>query len=352
MTLFGKSSINRPGALALAVSVVVLASCGDGPEEEEITPVIKPIKLTETNPGAEPQCQCENSTGVYIENISDKTRRATWRINTRDTLSGEILDTISGEGILNAGQKEFIGCTIHAPETSCRFQARYRLGQVYTTRSATGAQAAIFGSVMTPSISSCVAWCSGTGNANDPFAGHCLPLGSRYYKGIAPIREMVVASQAGDGIVAKEDVLDRYGLTPADDKCDRGDIVTDNGRIINEGQLDYCDIESASLPERVLSALGMDGLLDDPLKMVSTLPRRLEAVPMTSMSLANGSASDVAVFDSSETAPFIRFEGADGENLTELFGGDILATARIEVPNRPKQTIVATTNGCIAIDEP
>ena len=126
MTLFGKSSINRPGALALAVSVVVLASCGDGPEEEEITPVIKPIKLTETNPGAEPQCQCENSTGVYIENISDKTRRATWRINTRDTLSGEILDTISGEGILNAGQKEFIGCTIHAPETSCRFQARYR----------------------------------------------------------------------------------------------------------------------------------------------------------------------------------------------------------------------------------
>ena len=52
------------------------------------------------------------------------------------------------------------------------------------------------------------------------------------------------------------------------------------------------------------------------------------------------------------TAPYIVFNSAGGAQLTEEFGGDIIASARISVAGMPNQTVFATTNGCIAVDEP
>lgn len=332
--------------------IFLTSTCGSPPDKPTFPPIERPIVLEHTNPGEESRCACETSQGVYLRNVSDTTRLAHWYNNTKDTLSGELLEPIGGSGTIAPEQRQFVGCTIHAPATQCRFQAIYRLGQVYTPRASFGEEAAVFGPTVAPSIASCVAWCSPEAGSMDPFSGQCLPLGPRMHKAIAPLRELVSAAKEGDGIVQREAYLARYGLEPSDDQCRRGDIVIEAGRVTNEGEREYCELKSASVPRRVFEALGIDDLLGNELGLTTILPMRLEAIAAGNMSLFGATVSDVAIFDLNDAAPVLRFSGVDSENLTAMFGGSVLATARTQVNGGDARTIIATTNGCIAVDEP
>jgi hypothetical protein len=99
----------------------------------------------------------------------------------------------------------------------------------------------------------------------------------------------------------------------------------------------------------MLQALGLEEHPASPTKMVTSLPGRVEATKGGNLKAL--SATEVTIFEKSLVAPTIVFDGASGDSLTNLFGGPVLASARIAIPSLPKQTVVATGNGCIAVDE-
>src|SRR5262249_33934113 len=198
-----------------------------------------------------------------------------------------------------------------------------------------------------PSIATCTAWCT---DPNNPNSGDCLALGVRYYKGIAPISEMVSQAHSGNGTVTKSDLIKRYGVTPDYDKCDRGDITTQNGKFVNEGKTEACLIPSEDLPKNLTDALALPPAPATPLKLFTVLPSRVEAT--LGADVASLNATRTTIFENNPTAPYLVFDGAGGSQLTKAFGGVVLGSAHIESPNLPKRTIVATSNGCLAVDEP
>lgn len=207
--------------------------------------------------------------------------------------------------------------------------------------------AAVYGAVDSPSISSCEAACS---NPNDSSLA-CLPLGVRYYQAVAPLGQMVEAAQKAQGSVSKADVMKRYNLQASDDKCQRGDIKTADGKVVNEGISEACVISSADLPTRMLKALKIDSLQGNkPLTMDTVLPRQVVGEPAPNIRALG--ATDVLVFKSRTSAPLITFEGAGGAALTHDFGGPVLGSAEVNRSGGKSQAILATENGCISVDKP
>ncbi|TBB03871.1 prolipoprotein diacylglyceryl transferase [Rhizobium ruizarguesonis] len=333
-------------ATGAAMSLPLMGCSGGAsvPNEEEA----KPVSIVLSNPDADARCGCKGSQAASLVNTSNSARDVSWEISTRDTSSGKYLTPIDGNIRMNKGAApHFLGCTIHDPSTNCRFQASYNLTN-YTAVSITSPDdAPIYGLSNSPSLQACVSWCSDPQNPN---YNKCLPLGVRYYKGIAPLKAMVESAPANGGTVRKADILAKYGATEAMDVCKRGDITTVDGRLTNEGGENNCQIPSEELPTAVYEKLGLTPNANDPLKMITVLPKRVEAVIGPSIKLLN--APSTTIFDNAETAPFIVFNSAGGKQLTQSHGGVVISSASISVPGLPKQTVLATSNGCIAVDEP
>lgn len=308
---------------------------------------VYPLSIQLTNPGGDPaKCPCENSRGAYILNSSSAAYRGSWTIRIKDRISGEYFPDATGNDLIQPGttNRYFIGCTIYSPNLFCRFSGEHSLNRWGKETVTPADKVALYGSTSSPSIATCVNRCS------DP-NGECLRLGVRFYKGIAPLSEMITQADVSGGSVAKKEILARYGVTEDFDQCKRGDITRENDKYINEGNSPgkLCTIPSEDLPSNVLAALGLPNNPSSPTKMFTVLPGRIEAV--RGAAIRSLSASEVTIFDQSLQAPFLTFDGASGKEFTAGFGGPVLASARIAISGLPKQTVVATANGCIAVDE-
>ncbi|TWB45563.1 prolipoprotein diacylglyceryltransferase [Rhizobium sp. ERR 922] len=324
--------------------------CGDAPAPHQGE--INPISITKTNPSAEPRCPCENSIGAYLSNGSDSQYSVTFSVNTRDTLSGKILDPQTGTIPVPAKSgttpgTAFMGCTVFAPATSCRFQSEYQIAGYSKIRVNTTSSASIYGAVTSPSLASCVSWCT---DSNNPNSNSCLPLGVRYYVGVAPLKKLLDGSTTQGGVVKKADILHTYGIGEEKDNCGRGDVYSKGDLITNEGKTADCSIKSAELPQNIYDKFGIARNEDDPLQMVTGLPKTVEARRKPDISFLG--TSEAVVFENMEKAPQISFNSAGGEKLTKEYGGTVSSSASVVVPGIGKQTIIATSNGCIAVDQP
>jgi hypothetical protein len=163
--------------------------------------------------------------------------------------------------------------------------------------------------------------------------------------------QMVEAAQKTGGTISKAEIMKRYNLQASDDKCQRGDIKTAGGKIVNDGSTEKCVISSADLPTRMLRPLNLDTLEGtNPLKMDTELPRHVAAESEPDIRTLN--AGNVLVFRSMAWAPHITFEGAGGDKLNHDFGGAVVGSAEIKPAAGKAQMIIATENGCISVDEP
>ncbi|MGJ8597567.1 hypothetical protein [Sulfitobacter sp.] len=351
---FGFGSFSKSLVSLLSITAVVVVACDLPKEVEPPAPPEKPIVREFSNPGADTACPCETSRGVYLRNRSDTARSVSYSIFPRDTISGEQVNPQSSQiNISEAGtanDRQFVGCTIYAPDTSCRFDAQYRVGPVSTPRATPVALKSLLGPQSAPSLATCMAWCDPNGSDIDPNSGSCLTLGKRFHKAIAPMNELL--SQAQPGIpIPQKDVMAAYGLNSSDDTCKRGPTETVGETIRNTGVENSCEIRSADLPESVLRVLGFTQKDLDPLNMTSRIPQELEATGVATQKMMGRGLRDVYDFPFYDTAPSLRFGGVDGEFLTKLYGGNVLASATVDTPGIGLQTIIATVNGCISVDQ-
>lgn len=338
---------------ALLVLCLPLASCYSAHNSDvpNYTPPPITFNLGSPSPGGSPECQCTNSQSVTAVNSDSRTQQFQYTIQVRDTSSGKWLKPVDSSKVLPGGQSTFMGCTIYDPATSCRFQAIYQLGAISVVTQNSGREAAIFGPFSAPSISSCATWCS---DATNPKANSCLHLGVRYYQAVAPITKLVAAAQGDSGTIKKADLLKAYNIKESDDSCHRGDVSITKGLMTNDGDSEACMLKSADLPKELLHSLGIAADPREPTSMIATLPRKVEAVGGAEGGgdLHNFVGNSVITFPRLETTPVITFAGAGGAKLTSGFGGTVIGASRIAPQDQPKQTVIATSNACMSVDEP
>ncbi|MER9865460.1 prolipoprotein diacylglyceryl transferase [Mesorhizobium sp. M0185] len=306
------------------------------------------ISLSNGAPGGDSRCQCANAAGKYaVNSCSDRSFYLTYSATFRNRTNGSTSTSPGSTSVPPSSNNTFIGCTIGTPAaspTNCDFDVDYNRTSVSALRTTPSALVGVFGAVAPPSIATCMAWCS---DSNNPNAGACLPLGSRYYSLAAPLANLI---DRNNGNVAKADVLREYSLADDFDKCGRGDITSKDDKLVNEGVTESCEIRSASVPTAVLRALNIVPDSKLPLSATAYIPKRLEATRMQSVAgLSN--AENIITFQM-DNAPNLIFEGAGGDVYTKEFGGTILAGAKAVLPNGDKVAIIATSNGCISIAEP
>lgn len=330
-----------------------LIGCSGGPQNAvPNVPSAFPGHINLTNPNSDSNCTCANSQGAYASQTSGQSYHLYWEILAEDTSSGQVLAPAYGDQIIGPTQNLFLGCTIYAPTDTptCRFQANYTLLHTTAVMTSSNPNSAIYGVVDSPSIKSCISWCT---NQNDPNSGRCLPLGTRFFNGIAPIASMISTLPSGGGTIKKADVLNAYGKSASDDKCNRGDVTVQNGIVTNDGSTEACTISSEDLPPATSDRLRKLGVpIDSPssTKQYTVLPQHLEAT--IGPAVPSLSASSTLIFNNDSNAAYTTFDGPVGSQLTSLYGGPVQAAARVSVSGFPNRTIVATGNGCIAVDEP
>jgi hypothetical protein len=343
-----KIGYRRRVALATLIASTLLSGCSKQAQPDWSTPV-DPIGYTLSNPNSDARCTCTNSQAAFAVNNGDNAREVRWTVSTRDTLSNVNLKPIYGKTTINAKQSAFLGCTVHAPDTSCRFQAQYGKGSALRLRETPSDLAAAYGSYMVPSIAACTASCS---DPDGPHSNACLALNPSQYAAMVPLRDMIAAAQAGNSTVRKADLMKRYNLTEADDKCGRGDIVVTDGTIVNEGSLlpqgQVCAVGGQTPTARLMKVFGLSAMAG--LSTTSYLPRRIAGTSVPAMKAIN--ADQAVVFKNSAEAPSLGFDGPGGDQLNRDFGGAVVGTAQVRRPGAKPQIIVATSNGCLSVEEP
>jgi prolipoprotein diacylglyceryltransferase len=359
----------RPGvpsiflkALPAYAFYVLLTGCGTAPKPSIPNAPVVYTDIIFTNPSADPSCACGNSRGAYATNTDTIPHQFAWTVYATDTSSGQFVRPQPGSRPLPARNTDgtpsstFLGCTIYEPTSAptCKFNATY----VKTSAPSPSfiqpkaGIAAIYGIATTPSLSSCKTWCAAP---ESPTSGPCLPLGVRYYPVVAPLTTLLDRVDANGGIVKKDDLLKDYHKMPADDKCNRNDIVTQHGKLVNEGAgspTEYCQVTSQDLDPIVLRALNRRGYVTSQTSMTMNgfIPHRIEATPLPQ--IAGFTSGRIVQFETESTAPIIKFSGTDGDVLSRAFGGVVMASTRVPLNSGKSQVIVATTNGCISVEEP
>lgn len=331
--------------------MLILNGCQSG-KLESIPNLTVPPQVVYTSPREEPRCGCDDSRGAYATNTNSFPQQMLYIITTKDNSSDVTLPidpaiqaTIPA-GTPSAPGKYFLGCTVHAPSTSCRFHASHKIISYSKLVFNRGLDALKYGTVDAPSIASCQAWCS---NPSHPQSGACLTLGARLYRSVEPVIKAVTTAQSSGGVVKREKVLELFRLSSADDKCERGDITTSDGKIVNEGKTEACMIRSQELPRPRPGQTDILSAAPNTMQMVTSIQKRLEATPRGFIKELN--SDDTVEYEQSDSAPIITFEGPGGARQTAAFGGHMLGSGRIISPDGVKQTVIATENGCIALDE-
>lgn len=298
----------------------------------------------------EAQCPCQNAAGVYAYNPRKQQVEIQYTIYEKDLTSGLSTAKPYNRHLLPAAttagpSKTYVGCNQHAPATSCRFRANYVLDSFNNANLAFKAGLKGLPVGMNQGAET-VAICRQICSTNSP---ECLQLGARYFKGIAPITRFA-QNAPQTGTIPQKEVMNSYGLPASKDECKRGDITIQNGAFVNNGKVKTCVVRNEDLPVAVARKLGLLGVGSDPLGMMTSIPQHLQGRRESTLKISG--VDRIVVFDRNREAPLIAFDGAGGPQLSRRYGGAMLGTAKITIAGRPDQTVLATTNGCIAIDEP
>jgi prolipoprotein diacylglyceryltransferase len=341
---------------------VSLAACGTAPKPTIPNAPIVYTDIVYTNPSADPSCTCRNSRGAYATNADSISHEFAWTVYATDTSSGQVVRPQPGSRPLPARNADgtpsstFLGCTIYEPTSAptCKFNATYVKTSAPSPsfiKPRVGIDA-IYGIAMIPSLSSCKTWCEAP---DSPTSGPCLPLGVRYYPVVAPLTTLLDRADANGGTVKKNDLLKDYQKTPADDKCNRSDIVTQYGKLVNEGggaPTEFCKVASQDLDPTIIRALNKRGYVNaqSSMTMIGFIPHRVEATPL--QQIKGFTSGRIVQFEAEATAPIIKFEGTGGDALTNAFGGVVMASTRVPLSTGKSHVIAATTNGCISVEEP
>lgn len=343
-------------------SSLVLIGCNSVPKPQLPNPPPVYTSVEYTNPNSDAQCGCRNSRGAYAKNTATTEQSFSWTVYAKDTSSGQNINPQPGTQLLPKRNPDgtpsatFLGCTIYEPSSAptCKFAATYIKTSSPTPKliQPGGSITAIFGTT-TPSISSCKAWCAAP---NDPTSGPCLPLGVRYFPVVAPLTTLLDRVETNGGLLKKDELLRDYQKTSADDKCSRRDVELQSGHLVNEGTgspTEFCKVASKDLDVQVTQSLKAKGYPisgTSSMAMNGFIPYRVEATPLKAIAgLTNGR---IVQFEVEATAPIINFEGTGGDALTAAFGGVVMASTRVSLISGKSQVIVATTNGCISVEEP
>lgn len=341
---------------------LLLLGCGTAPKPE--IPNQPPVytSVTYTNPSSDAHCMCPNSRGAYANNTATTAQPFSWVVYAKDTSSGQNVNPQSGTQTLPARNADgtpsatFLGCTIYEPSSSptCKFTATYikTSSPIPTLVQPSGSIASIFGTAITPSLSSCKTWCA---SPEDPTSGPCLPLGVRYFPVVAPLTTLMDRLDANGGLLKKDELLRDYQKTSADDRCNRGDIELQSGKLVNQGTgspTEFCKVASKDLDVQVIRSLSARGYPASGTSMAMNgfIPYRVEGTPL--QAITGFTTGRIVQFEVEATAPIINFEGTGGDALTAAFGGVVMASTRVQLSSGKSQVLVATTNGCVAVEEP
>jgi len=171
-----------------------------------------------------------------------------------------------------------------------------------------------------------------------------------YFKPIGILAGFVSAAEKNSGTLSKEEALKMIGAKESDDKCERSGIFTEDDRLINTGKIQPCITVSDDIPARIASRFLSEPSPTGVFKMASDTPMRLEVI--ADESLRSKTVQKTLIFDIEASSPSIYFIGLHQDDLNNQFAGKMTGVAQISLPGRPKQTVIATSRGCIAVDVP
>lgn len=337
-----------------AVAVAVTSGgCGSPPQTSLPVPSGPKTYLKFSNPapgaGSEARCVCPGSRGAFIRNDDPIQRTVHYVVYKTDKISGTQFAPQDGTTVVpttNSGENgAFLGCTIDDPGTSCRFDNHYEIRQVSAAILSTSRRRKRV--VTSLSAIDCNPVCSASPGSG---ARNCLQLGVRFFSAVAPLVKLVEQGQATGTNVSRDAALKAAGMTAADDPCGRGDIIIgQGGKVSNRGTSNVCAFSSRDLPKAQLKALGIASGGTNPTRMYGVLPREFE---MYAGASARGMAGGVLATTTEDAhAPYLAFSGAGSDKLTLNYGGPIHQVSRVNVPGRPPQTVLTTSNGCVAVAE-
>ena len=315
--------------LIVTGGTLLLASCTRVIEEEVKLPQY-PVAFSESQD--HPSCGCQGSKATLVVNTKAENWFTAWRYKTR---IGSDVDFVEGNRLVPAEENVFVACTIAdtggglgCTTFNSDFEFTQR-GRAYSTQALRS-----FGQALQlPSIQTCQALCA----QDHP---SCLELGPRYAAVTLPIIELYnEATEQQFAKIEKSELLRRLNLDEQQDLCERGDVHLGSGHFHNEGLLEddqYCVVSAFSLP-----ALERQ---DNPGNMQLALPRSIQG-EVAEVLLSNGQG-DIALFEDEQHAPYVKFTGSFGEELTGDFGGHIQSAAM-----GGNGLVIQTSFGCLVARE-
>lgn len=331
--------------LAVSSLGIIFASCG------EPLPGYKPpantIKLSYGNPNSDPsRCGCAGSRPTYLVNSGSDGRQVSWQETRRDRISGQLYSPQPGSVFLpptQSGSGQFIGCSIDAPSTSCRFDVNYAITSQASLLKVAKKMAPMLGTRVVASATACQAICSDPDSGTN---GTCLPLGVRNYQAIAPLRTLIDEAVARNSDVGKSEILQKLNVAPSADKCERSGVQNKNGLLTNTGP-SACAFRSRDLPQTVARIAG----IERPLRAQMGMSIVLGKLAQYQVSTPSKTVGLIAQQTHDDTSPQVIFDGPGAEKLNRFYGGALQSLSRISLPGRPTQSVLQTENGCIAVDE-
>ncbi len=326
--------------------------CG-GPRPDIPSSPAPKVSLRYSNPapsaGSDSRCTYPGSRAAFIHNADPVPRNVSWDVVKTDS-QGRVYPPQFGKTYVvktPAGSLgEQIGCTI---DTSGAFYNEYRYinatAQLVVPNSLR--KRLVGRTFATAPV--CDAICSAQPSPGS--GASCLELGARYYSAIAPIAALVEQARSKGRDVSKAELLQTAHAEERDDLCHRGGVdIGKDGIIRNSGPTQVCSFSSTDLPTKYLNAFGGSSLRRAPTRMYGGMYSTIEMAVGPAIRSA-GTSNVVAQSVRDETAPFVLFDGAGGTKLTANYGGPIHSISKIAVAGRPRQTVLTTANGCIAVSE-
>lgn len=282
-----------------------------------------------------PTCGCGRS--VYLANRSTGTARVKVR-TYRKTYSGKHESDVTSERLISAGASQFLGCTAYkspsapAGSADCTYRSQYTilsreqasLWRHFRPRIVTVASrdplplVPVAAQAPAPNLPNCRAECSDPNSRN----AVCIRLSETdipVQSGLDWLAEALIAADAGDGVVAKSDIMARFEVD--EDPCDRSDTRIAGGVLSNTGAA--CLLESRAQSPR--------GPLLSTVRMADTV----------TATVAREGAFTVARFDEEGRRTSVSFSD---RLLQRGFGGEIY-----EIASGPEGVFATTGAGCLAL---
>lgn len=300
--------------------------------KKENIPTPRPVTVTPGPVHSHSDCTCDDSFPFYAANMDpDRQQAFTPHLTEEDKNTGTKTHTDLPALIIAPNDKQlFLGCSA-GPTTGikkCLMKKNYSIKNYTALRSTSGAMTAVFGPTFSSNISSCAAACS---NPNNPY---CYDLG-KASELVIPFSQLIDGAWApANGVIHKKDVLAKYKITEAEDKCDRGDTVITNGIATNASRSGAgCKISVRNGFDPTSSVTGVD----------LYIAPELVAQKIPGTRAPNSSIRDIELSDV-KTGAVLEFVGVGSVPLNEDFAGQIRY-----ITDETSRLILSTSRGCLVV---